>query len=293
MRVAVVDVGSNSLRLLVAERKPDGLAPVERARAYLGLGAEVERLGRLTEARIEAAAGCVRSYVARARELGVDEPAVLVTAPGRQSANADRLVAELAAAAAAPVRVLSAEEEGTLAFHGAVAGLEDDGGTVAVCDVGGGSTELAVGTASAGVGWTCSLDIGALRLTARRIERDPPGKKAIAAARADAASLLVGVDPPRARRALATGGTARALGRVVGPTLGRDELSAALRKLARKSTAELVRRYGVSAERAQTLAAGAAILVAVQERLDAPLEVARGGLREGAALRLAEHAAAA
>lgn len=293
MRVAVVDVGSNSLRLLVAEHGPEGLETVDRARAYLGLGAEVERSGRLTEERIAAAAVCVRAYAARARELRADDLVVLVTAPGRQSANADRLVAELAAAAGAPVSVLTAAEEAALAFNGAVAGLEDEPAGIAVCDVGGGSTEIAAGTVRAGVAWSCSLDLGALRLAARRIDRDPPGKKAVAAARAEAAALLAGVDPPPVALAFATGGTARALGRVVGAPLGPDELAAALRKLARRSSGELVRRHGVSRERARTLAAGAAILAAVQERVGVPLEIARGGLREGAVLELAGRARAA
>lgn len=294
MRVAVIDVGSNSIRLLVAVRVPAGLETVDRAREYLGLGADIERLGRVPEARILAAAECVHAYAARARELGVAGLAVLVTAPGRQSGNADRLVVELAAAASAPVQVLTAEEEGRLAFAGAVADLErEEDRQVAVCDVGGGSTEIAIGTVAGGAGWVRSLDVGALRLADRRIERDPPGRKALAAARADAVGLLARVEAPPVAHGLATGGTARALGRIVGPSFGPDELRAAGRKLARRSSVELVRRYRVSPERARTLAAGAAILTAVAEHLDVPLEVARGGLREGAALALVERAASA
>ena len=95
-----------------------------------------------------------------------------------------------------PARVVSPEEEGRLAYEGAVAAFPDLPATVAVCDVGGGSTEIAVGTPDAGPAWLVSLDIGSLRLAHRFLEADPPGKKALAAAHADVAETLEGITPP-------------------------------------------------------------------------------------------------
>src|SRR5262245_43366977 len=116
MKVGIVDVGSNTLRLLVARRQKGRLVPLQEEREHLFLGEDVEREGSLSRARIEEAAFCAGSYTQSARAAGARAVEVLVTAPGRQSSNGDELVRSLAAATGAPVRVLSADEEGRLAF---------------------------------------------------------------------------------------------------------------------------------------------------------------------------------
>jgi exopolyphosphatase / guanosine-5'-triphosphate,3'-diphosphate pyrophosphatase len=295
MRVGIVDVGANTLRLLVAA--PDGAGGVRSVRAertQLGLGEDIERSGgMICPEKLEEAAAVARNYVRRARGARCDSIQILVTSPGRQAVNGEALVAALEDATGVAVRVLGRDEEGELAWHGAVACAEDPPESVAVCDVGGGSTQLAVGTLEEGPAWTRSVDIGSLRLARRVFESDPPRKRELARARDEVAAALAELTPPLPLAALATGGTARSLRRVVGTSLGEQELEAALRKLGKRTTAEISQDFGVDRDRAGTFLAGTMILAGVQLLLATPLAVAQGGLREGAALALLAEAAAA
>jgi exopolyphosphatase / guanosine-5'-triphosphate,3'-diphosphate pyrophosphatase len=294
MRVGVVDVGSNTVRLLVADARRSGkLDPVRERRAFLALGAEVDRLGWISGPKLLETIATVRAFGAEARELGCDDLEVVVTAPGRRSANADELVAALGEACGAPVRVLSAEEEGRLAFTGALLGADRTADSVAVCDSGGGSTEVVVGTPLDGPVWIRSLDVGSLTVLEAYLPDDPPGKEAVAAARAAIAERLGGFAPPLPKVAFATGGSARALRRVAGKSLGSKQLDAALRKLAERPAAEISEEFGIWPQRARTLPAGAVILAEVQRRLGVPLHVSRTGMREGVAASLLAQAAAA
>jgi exopolyphosphatase / guanosine-5'-triphosphate,3'-diphosphate pyrophosphatase len=291
VRVGVVDVGSNTVRLLVAADRRGCVEPVHEERAYLRLGQEVERNGWIGEAKLRETVECVRRYARIARERGAHELEAVITAPGRRAANADELVAAIARGAGAPVRVLTAEEEALLAFTGALVCRGDLPETVAVCDSGGGSTELVVGTRQ-GPTWIRSVDVGSLTVRVL-LPDDPPGKTAVQAARAEVRERLAGMTPPVPKGAYATGGTARALRRIVGRELGAKELDVALRRLAKRSAAEIAQQYGIDRERAWTLIGGAVVLAELQGRLNVPLRVARGGMREGvAAAAFAELAAA-
>lgn len=291
VRVGVVDVGSNTVRLLVAADRRGRVEPVHEERAYLRLGDEVARHGWIGDAKLRETVECVRRYAKTAHELGARSLEVVVTAPGRRAANAGDLVAAIARGAGAPVRVLAAEEEAVLAYTGAVACEADLPETVAVCDSGGGSTELVIGT-SRGPTWVRSVDVGSLTVRAQLTE-DPPGKRALAEARSDVRGRLVGMAPPIPKRAYATGGTARALRRLVGRELGREELDFALKRVAKRPAAEIAREFAIDAERAWTLVGGAVVLAEVQLRIGIPLHVARAGMREGvAATAFAELAAA-
>jgi exopolyphosphatase/guanosine-5'-triphosphate,3'-diphosphate pyrophosphatase len=285
VRVGVIDVGSNTVRLLVAS----GREAIDQHRSVLGLGEAIEKTGSIPEPKLAEAADCVTEYVAIARREGVEGLEVLVTSPGRQAANGDELLERLAATARVPVRLLSAAEEGRLAFLGAVArtrGLRDK--VVAVCDVGGGSAQVTVGTSEGGAAWTRSIDIGSRRLASRCFSADPPGKAAIQEARAEVSRYLEGFVPPPPKVGLAVGGSARSLRSLAGPTLGSVHLDDALSLLATTPADELAERYNLDPGRLSTLAAGAVILAAIQERLGIALRVGRGGLREGAVLELAE-----
>ena len=294
MRVAIIDVGSNTARLLVATRGLGAVTAVHEARALLALGDEIERHGRLSELKLAETADRVRAYARTARELGSASLDVIVTAPGRQSANAEELLAGLERAAGVSPRVLSPEEEGCLAFEGAIAHGRSLPERIAVCDVGGGSTELVVGTRTSGPEQCRSLEVGSLRLARRFLDSDPPGKKSIAAARKEIERRFDAAEGSTAAAVLATGGSARALRRVLGSrVLGEGELRAAVRVASRRTSAEIAREFGLDPMRARTLLAGALILAEMQRRLAVPLEVARGGLREGAAYALLSHRVAA
>jgi exopolyphosphatase/guanosine-5'-triphosphate,3'-diphosphate pyrophosphatase len=290
MPVGVVDVGSNTVRLLVA----DGDRPLLTLRETLRLGAAVEELGCIPPAKLEETAGVVATFADAARGAGARRLEVLITSPGRQAANGEELLDALAAAAQAPARILSAAEEGRLAFVGALGATRAPSHRrIAVVDVGGGSAQAVVGSRQEGPAWIRSLDLGSLRLTSRLLPDDPPGLRAVTLARAEVEGYLDGFDPPLPRTAIAVGGSARALRRIVGSRLGSDELAEAIELLAATPGNELIELYGLNPHRVRTLTAGAVILAALQRRLDAPLKVLRAGLREGALAELAERRAAA
>jgi exopolyphosphatase / guanosine-5'-triphosphate,3'-diphosphate pyrophosphatase len=291
MPVGVIDVGSNTVRLNVS----DGGEEVHREKVMIRLGDAIERTGSIPGAKLDETASLIDRFVYDARALGVERLEILVTSPGRQAANGDELIDRIeAAAAGVPVRLLSAQEEGRLGFLGAIAGTRGPARRlVAVCDVGGGSSQVAVGTRRDGLAWVRSVDIGSMRLTSRLLEDDPPGDAAVARAREEVDRLLEGFLPPAPETALAVGGSARALRSIVGSVLGADELDEVAGILARTKAGEITALYGIDCERVRTLAAGAVILGALQERLHVPLRVVRGGVREGAALELGRRAEAA
>jgi exopolyphosphatase/guanosine-5'-triphosphate,3'-diphosphate pyrophosphatase len=293
MRVGVVDVGSNTVRLLVAGRGDSAPVRVCTEKAYVGLAAELMRRGEIGAEKLAETARVVGEYAALARRLGAQHIEIVLTAPGRQAPNGDELLHAVARAARAPARILTGREEGLLAYEGAVACAGALPETVAVCDVGGGSTELVVGRPPAPPAWSASVDVGALGLTVASLPSDPPTSDELAAAAEEVDRRFAALEPPRPLGALAVGGSARALSRLVGPTLGVEELDEALARSAERPAAKLARRYGLERERARVLPAGALILRAIAERLGVPLELARGGLREGIAAGLLAEAEAA
>jgi exopolyphosphatase / guanosine-5'-triphosphate,3'-diphosphate pyrophosphatase len=292
MKVGIIDVGANTVRLLVAVDGRRGVEPVREERLQVGLGEEIERTGAIGQEKLHKAAAAARKRVATARKEGCDLIEVLVTSPGRQSQNGGELTELLRAATAVPVHLLSAEEEGILAWRGAVAAAGELPETVAVCDVGGGSTQVVVGSLSSGPAWVRSVNLGSLRLARRSFESDPPSQQEVEAAKAEVSRCFSDFAPPLPLAALATGGTARALRRLVGAELTAPALSEAVELLATRTRDEISKQLGVDPARAATLTAGALILAEAQRRLGTSLEVARGGLREGAAYVLLDRLAA-
>jgi exopolyphosphatase/guanosine-5'-triphosphate,3'-diphosphate pyrophosphatase len=290
MLVGVIDVGSNTVRLVVTREDETVL----QRRALVRLGEGIERTGSISELKLVETAHTVAEYAGLARKQGAERIEVLVTSPGRQADNGEDLLERLTTAARVPVRLLSADEEGRLAFLGAVekANVELDQ-IVAVCDVGGGSAQITVGMRDSGAAWTRSIDIGSMRLTSRLLPTDPPGGAAVAAARVEVERYLANVMPPLPQAALAVGGSARALRSLVGPDLGAEELATAIGLLTHTPTSDLIGQHDLNPDRVHTLTAGAIILAAIQERLGVSLRVVRGGIREGAALEVRSELAAA
>ena len=293
VRVGIVDVGANTVRLLVAARDGDGLSAVREERAQLGLGEEIERTGAISADKLEETALTAAARVLKARKLGCVAIEVLVTSPGRQAANGEELVERLANATGVFTRVLTAQEEGELAWRGAVAAARKPPSTVAVCDVGGGSSQIAVGSLAEGPAWVRSVDIGSLRLTRRAFRDDPPTDACFERAARTVAAAFEDLTPPLPLGAIAVGGTARALRRIAGEDLGTAELAGALEELRRRPSRQLAKAFGLDRQRARTITAGALILTEIQRRIGVPLSVGRGGLREGAALMLLDATIAA
>jgi exopolyphosphatase / guanosine-5'-triphosphate,3'-diphosphate pyrophosphatase len=293
VRVGIVDVGANTVRLLVAARDRDRLVAVREDRVQLGLGEQIERTGAISKEKLEEAADTAAAHVRRARKLGCAAIEVLVTSPGRQARTGKELVARLSDSTGALSRVLSAEEEGELAWHGAVADAGALADPVAVCDVGGGSAQIAIGSLPGGPAWVKSVDIGSLRLTRRAFRNDPPTASDIREASRAIESAFGELAPPVTRTALAVGGTARALRRIAGNELDGDVLAEAVARLRQRESRQIAKEFRIDRNRARTVTAGALILSEIQRRLSVPLEVGRGGIREGAALMLLDATAAA
>jgi exopolyphosphatase/guanosine-5'-triphosphate,3'-diphosphate pyrophosphatase len=274
MRIGVIDVGSNTTRLLVASAGPKGVHALEKQKVRLSLGEEIERFGAVSAVHCAAAVKAVREMASTARRSQVDSLDVFLTAPGRQATNADELVSALSRAAGVQARVLTKDEEGTLAYRGAVLTAETDlPSRVAVCDIGGASTEIAIGSSAHEPDWIESVDLGSVRLTTRAGDMHE-----------EAEAQFAHLAPPSVEAALAVGGSARAARRLVGAELGEEELAEALRIVEQTSPREVARRFGVDRARADILPAGVILLAEVQRRLEVPLHVCGGGIREGAVL---------
>lgn len=269
MRCACIDIGSNTTRLLVADVGEGTLAEVTAEKAFTRLGSALRRTGAVPEEALAALAETVAVQGAVASSLGAERLRVVATAAIRAARNAPALVAAVRARSGLDVEVLEGDVEARLAFAGATRGRDWEG-PLAVVDVGGGSTEIAVGEPGAGVRWAVSVPLGSSSLT------DDGGDLAAGARRA-----LAGLHPPPTRVALAVGGSAASTFRLVGTRIDAAAARAALRTL------DTGGADGLDPERVRLLPAGLAILVAVSELLGQPLTVGAGGLREGVCLELA------
>jgi exopolyphosphatase/guanosine-5'-triphosphate,3'-diphosphate pyrophosphatase len=260
---------------------------------YLRLGDDAYRLGRIGAHKLDELEYVAERYAQRARLARVERLETIVTAPGRQSSNADELVDVLLDATRAPVTVLSAEDEARLAWEGAVVSVGNPPSTVAVVDLGGGSCEMAVGRAELSPTWVASRDAGALRVTSAFLRGERASASQLDHARSSVRELLDGLDAPRPDTALAIGGTARAVAKILGPRFGPKKLDTLADRLARLGAAHVIGALDITRERAETLLGGTLVLAEVARRLDAKLEVGRGGVREGAALAFARAQAVA
>jgi exopolyphosphatase/guanosine-5'-triphosphate,3'-diphosphate pyrophosphatase len=285
MRCACVDIGTNTTRLLVAERSGDGLREVVSVRRFARLKPAPD--GDIPAESIARIAELVTAHVAMARKHGAASVRAVATAAIRHATNGGELCEAVHRAAGVTVDVLSGQEEAALAFEGALATFDEPPeGVIGVIDVGGGSSELVTGTAGDGVGWFASLAVGSGLLTDRHVRSDPPSLEELAAIRADIETTLNGVVPPSPRLVLAIGGSATSLAGAAGGELAPETIARVLSVLIAEPRAQAARRLGLHGERTKLLPAGLMVLEAAWESFGRPpLHVVRGGLREGVILR--------
>jgi exopolyphosphatase / guanosine-5'-triphosphate,3'-diphosphate pyrophosphatase len=285
-RCACIDIGSNTTRLLVAENDAERLRELLAERAFTRLGSACDAHSEIGSHKIAEVAAIVARQVRLARELEVDSLRIVATAALRRTLNAPELARAIEVACGARMEILDAEEEARLAFAGAIGMLvRPPPGPVGVVDIGGGSTELVVGTVTAGVSWSTSLPVGSSVLTDTDLPSDPPTTAELAALRVKLATLFDGVDAPQPAAAYAVGGSATSLHRLVGAVLSHEALTRGLSALVSRPAAEAAPRLGLHAERARLLPAGILLLDAASRALGTPLELAGGGLREGVVLQ--------
>jgi exopolyphosphatase/guanosine-5'-triphosphate,3'-diphosphate pyrophosphatase len=288
MICACIDIGSNTTRVLVSEARDGRLRELLQRREFTRIGKGLKAGGEIPRAKIDEVAVVVADQRRLAERVGAEALKAVATAAIRGAANRDEFVAVLRETGGVDVSVLDGEEEARLAFVGATRTLGHDlDGVVGVVDVGGGSTEIAVGTMAAGVTWSGSFRVGSGFLADHYLRTDPPSAAELHAVREHAAGVLEGLDVPRPDSAVAVGGSAASLRRLVGAVLEPETLQRALRVLSGEQCADVARRFALDPERVRLLPAGILILDAASHRLGCALQIGRGGLREGVLLELA------
>lgn len=301
MRVATIDLGSNTVRLLVADVEParPGWRVVEADQRVTRLGEGLAASGRLSPAPVERTAAAVREYVERARHARADRVAIVATSAVREAANGRDFAAALERATGERVRIVSGDEEAALTLAGVLGGLDDAPGVdTLVFDIGGGSTEYILARGRQALA-AISLRLGVVDLA----ERYPfPGRvddASYGVLRAEIARRLAGDLPARIRtatlgRLVGTAGTATTLaaldlelttydpGRVQGHVLARAAIERLRDRLGGLTVAERAALPCLEPGRADLIVAGVAI---VQETLAitgaGAMVVSDWGLREG------------
>jgi exopolyphosphatase/guanosine-5'-triphosphate,3'-diphosphate pyrophosphatase len=285
VRRACIDIGSNTTRLLVAACDHGRLDEVYQERAFTQLRRGVLEGGIIGPEKIAEEVAIVTAQLAAALELGCADVHPVATAAVRRAVNGAELVAAIHDACGLEVAVLSEEQEARMAFVGAAGTLgHSPDGELAVVDVGGGSSELVVGRAPDDVRWSTSVPVGSGDLADRCLRSDPPSESELRAARERVERALNGVDVPRPVEAVAVGGTATSLRLFAGSVLDSTAFTRSLRLLAAERAAAIAARFALDIERVRLLPAGLLILQGASELLGAPLQVGRGGLREGVLL---------
>jgi exopolyphosphatase/guanosine-5'-triphosphate,3'-diphosphate pyrophosphatase len=272
-RVAVIDVGTNSARLLVADVAEGRVSPVERRSTVTRLGRGVDLSGRLSAEAVEDACAAIGEYVSLYEELGAESVDAIATSAVRDADNGGAFVAELRERFALSTRVLDGEEEARLTYLGATSERPPAEPTLVV-DIGGGSTELIVGTGDE-ISFHTSLQAGVVRHSERHIATDPPTVIELEALAADIRGLIEAAvgDGVEAGAGIAVAGTPTSLAavemrlepydpaRVHGHLLSLTSIQRMLSQLASTPLSGRIAIPGMHPDRAPTIVAGVVILV--------------------------------
>jgi exopolyphosphatase / guanosine-5'-triphosphate,3'-diphosphate pyrophosphatase len=284
---AAIDIGSNTTRVLVAEPVDGQLKKVMEQRAYTRINRAVNGDGEIPAEKVDEVTEVVATQVRLARELGAERIRAVATAAIREAANGEEVASRIGAAAGVPIEILTDEEEGRLSFIGATKTLGHPvDGKVGVVDVGGGSTEVILGTVPGGVEEVRSWRVGSGSLADELIASDPPSAAEIRKVRDRIDDLFAGVEIEQPAQAVAVGGSATSLRRLVGAVLEYETLERGIRVLASDPAVEVAKRFELDPERVRILATGVLLLEKLSELLGQPLQIGKGGLREGVVLDL-------
>jgi exopolyphosphatase / guanosine-5'-triphosphate,3'-diphosphate pyrophosphatase len=287
MLCAAIDIGSNTTRVLVAEPDEGQLRKVMEQRAYTRIGKATTHDGAIDEEKIAEVSDVVATQVRLAEELGAEAFRVVATAAIREATNRAEVVAQIEGACGHSVEVLGEEEEGRLAFIGATKTLGHPvEGDIGVVDVGGGSSEVILGTVSDGVREVKSFKIGSGSLADDFIANDPPSASEIRAVRDHISDFFEGVELEPPDQAVAVGGSATSLRTLVGAVLEYETLERGIRVLASDPVADVAKRFELDPRRVRILPTGVLLLEKLSELLGQPLQIGKGGLREGIILDL-------
>jgi exopolyphosphatase / guanosine-5'-triphosphate,3'-diphosphate pyrophosphatase len=286
---ACIDIGSNTTRLLVADAGNGALRELVTQRAFTRIGKSLDAGGAIPAEKIAETAEVVATQAKIAHEVGAERIVTVATAAIRNAPNRDELLAAVGHVDGVSLEVLTGEEEARLSFVGATRTLLSPAeGTIAVIDVGGGSSEIAIGEPNGAMAWSASFRIGSGFLADAYLRSDPPAIDELEKVRRHVAGAFEGLEPPPARDAVAVGGTATSLRRLLGAELSHETLERGVRVLCSTPIHEVAARFELDPERIRLLPAGILVLEAMSDLLKLPLRIARGGLREGVLLELVE-----
>jgi exopolyphosphatase/guanosine-5'-triphosphate,3'-diphosphate pyrophosphatase len=305
MRVAVVDVGSNSTRLLVAEvdARAGAVEELVRRSTVTRLGEGVDASGSLSEHAVARVLETLAGYRREIDEQAPDASTAVLTSAVRDAANGAAFARGLSEQFGLDARVLSGEQEAQLTYLGAMSGRADSAGPTVVIDIGGGSTEFTIGVGER-PRFHVSLPAGVVRMSERHIHSDPPGRAELENLARDSRETFAAGIPARQRAqvryALAVGGTATSGAaidqrldpydptRVHGYRLSRSAAEMLLSRLAAMSERERRAMSGLHPDRAPTIVAGMILLLEALGVFGlADVEVSEHDILHGAALRLA------
>ena len=292
---AAIDVGSNSVHLLIGEVDRGRVVMRHEESVLLGLGAVVDLEGRIPDGEAEAAIEALTTYIGKAEADGAEWVALLATEPLRRAADRSRFRTAVLEATGLPLHVLSHEEEAELTVLSVLAG-EGLRESMLVFDIGGGSSEVVLLEPGADpvVG---ILPVGSARLTAAHVEGDPPTRTEVDALRAEAHHLLSGMPAGHPTRGVVTGGSGTNLLRLTAAhddddddmRITKERIEEALDIVTLRTSAELIDAYGLRERRVVQMAAGASLIEAAIDcyALD-HMEASDRSLREGAILAWAQ-----
>ena len=306
-RIAVVDLGTNSTRLLVAGVADGNIEELDRRTNVTRLGQGVDESGRLADEAVARVYAVLEEYRGAIDEHGAGRVVAVATSAVRDAENGEEFRATLRERFGIDARTISGDEEARLTFLGATSG-RSDAGELLVIDIGGGSTELVVGRPGSEPGFHVSTRMGSVRQTERHLDDDPPAAEQLEALAAEARQIVESEVPDEVRGgvegAIAVAGTATSLAaidqeldpydpdRVHGYVLPLAACERDLAKLASLPVAERREVKGLHPDRAPTIVAGVSILVETMRAFDlGQIEVSEADILHGAALAAAANPA--
>jgi exopolyphosphatase / guanosine-5'-triphosphate,3'-diphosphate pyrophosphatase len=295
-RVAAVDLGTNSTRLLVADVDGDGLTEVARRLTITRLGEGVDERRRLLPLPIARVRNCLSDYRRELESLGARRTLAIATSAVRDAENGEAFLGEIEWSYGFATQLLAGDQEAAMMIRGVTTGRPSLDG-VLVVDIGGGSTELVLAVEGA-VAFAASLDVGCVRITERFLRSDPPSPPELAAASAYVRSLL---PPLEAMSAIGVAGTVTTLAtldlgdpeydpeRTHGHRIPLESVQAQLDGLAHMTLQERLAVPGIEPGRAPVIVAGIVVLREVMTKYGlSAIEVSERDILHGAALAAAE-----
>ena len=300
-RIAVVDLGTNSTRLLVAAVSRGRVESLERRTEITRLGEGVDAAGRLGPDAMERVFEAVASFRETIDAHGAAKVVAVATSAVRDAKNGEEFRRELAERFAIDARVISGDEEARLSFLGATSARPPGGDPLLMLDIGGGSTEFVLGIPGSDPTFHISTRVGSVRQTERHLPDDPPTGDQLGAVAGEVAAVIEAEIPTEVRREAATGiavaGTATSIAaidqaldpydpdRVHGYRLDRYAVEEILAHLAKLPLAERREVVGLRPARAPTIVAGAIILREAMRAFDLDwMEMSESDILDGAAL---------